>query len=40
MKKLITHAYVITVDEAFTIIHDGAVCYENDRILRSATRPI
>jgi len=33
MKKLITHAYVITVDEAFTIIHDGAVCYENDRIL-------
>lgn len=33
MKTLITHGYVITVDKDFTILHDGAVCYENDRIL-------
>lgn len=33
MKKLIVHAYVITVDKAFTILHDGAVCYENGRIV-------
>jgi len=33
MKKLIVNAYVVTVDSEFNILHDGAVCYENDRIL-------
>ena len=33
MKTLLTHGYVMTVDKDFTIIHDGAVCYEGDRII-------
>lgn len=33
MKKLITNGYVLTVDPAFTILRNGAVCYEDDKII-------
>lgn len=33
MKTLLTHGYVMTVDKDFTVIHDGAVCYQDDRII-------
>ncbi len=33
MKTLLTHGYVLTVDKDFSIIHDGALCYEKDRII-------
>lgn len=33
MKTLLIHGYVMTVDADFTIIHDGAVCYRDDRII-------
>ena len=33
MKTLLTHGYVLTVDKDFTIIHDGALCYEGDKII-------
>lgn len=33
MKTILTHGYIMTVDDNFTIIHDGAVCFENDRIV-------
>lgn len=33
MKTLIVNGYVITVDKDFKTIQDGAVCYENDRIV-------
>ncbi len=33
MKTLIVHAYVVTVDADFRILHDGALCYEGDCII-------
>lgn len=33
MKTLIAHGYLITVNKEFSIFPDGAVCFENDRIL-------
>lgn len=33
MKKIIAHGYVLTVDKDFTVYKDGAVVYEDDRII-------
>lgn len=33
MKTLITQATIMTVDDDFQILHDAALCFENDRIV-------